>query len=304
MKKQRYFVAIMVIGMFLLGMNLTGVRADQYDDAIAAGKLVMGSDIPYAPFEYEAENGSYIGFDVSIASAIAEDMGITLEVKPVIWDSIIPSLKAKEFDVLLSSMTITDERAEEIDFSCPYYNSSQAILVGTGNPLGIVTVTDLDNATMVIGVQTGTTSDLYATENFPLATITRSPEFVNLYLALENDDINVILGDLPVVAYAASTGEVSGEVVGSFGSAELFGIGIRKGETKLYDAVNDALTTMYSNGDYAKIYKMWFGIDPDLTKCEGGKRSAEESSPGFEWMVPIVVLLPLALGTMVIRRRK
>ncbi len=302
---KRTILVMGLIFVFLLGMGLTVVQADMYDDVMKNKKLVMGSDTTYPPFEFQAENGSYIGFDVDLAKAIADEMGVSLEVKSVAWESIIPGLQAGDFHILVSAMTITEERAKQIDFTCAYYNSSQAILVKAGNPKNIKSVEDLNNSQVVIGVQTGTTSDIFATDHLTQAgNIKRYEQFTLALQALDAGEVDAVLGDLPVVAYASQTGEVNGEVIGTFGTPEYFGIGIKKGEKKLYDAVTDALKTLFSNGKYSQIYKKWFGIEPDLSSCYLVIEPSEEGgAPGFEAIILTFALLPFAAITIYQRRK-
>ncbi len=305
MKLQKIFLITGLLAIFLLGMGINVARADMYDDVMNNKELIMGSDTTYPPFEFQAENQSYVGFDVDLARAIADEMGVTLKVKSVAWESIIPSLKAGDFHILVSAMTITEDRAKEIDFTCAYYNSSQAILVKKGNPKNINSVEDLNDSSIIIGVQTGTTSDIFATDHLTQAAdIKRYEQFTLALQALDAGEVDAVLGDLPVVAYASQTGQVNGEVVGTFGTPEYFGIGIKKGETRLYNAVTDALKELFSNGKYAQIYKKWFGINPDLDSCYPViEPSGESSTPGFEFVSVTFVLLPFAVATLLYRKK-
>ncbi len=258
-KKLLFPIALAFLLAFSLGSS--PVLGDQLDDIMAAGKLVVGSDTTYPPFEFINETTNQaVGFDVDIAKEIGKRMGVSVEIKTVVWDTIIPSLKNGEFDVIISAMTITEERSQEIDFSRPYYNSSQAILVQEGNPKNIKGPEDLNQTGLKIGVQTGTTSDIFIS-NFTNPEIVRLQNFDDLYLKLNLGEIDVILGDLPVVAYAAATGAVKGEVAATFGSVEQFGIGIRKGETRLLDKINEILNAMLSDGTYDTIYDLWFSTE-------------------------------------------
>ncbi len=255
----------LTISLFLIMIMITPatIHADQLADIKAAGKMIVGSDTTYAPFEFLNSSGKAVGFDVSLGNAIGQKMGVSVEFKTVVWDTIIPSLNSKQFDVIISAMTITADRAKLVDFSIPYYNSSQAILVQNGNPKGIHTTDDLKTKNVKIGVQTGTTSDIFISKLLgnTSTNIVRLKNFSDLYLKLDTKEIDVILGDLPVIGYAASTGAVKGEVVAKFGSVEQFGIAVRKGETTLLNAINDALKSLLAGGansEYNKIAAQWF----------------------------------------------
>jgi polar amino acid transport system substrate-binding protein len=257
MKKFTFVLASFMLFMMLYAPTASG---DQLADIKAARKLVVGSDTTYPPFEYIDSNDAAVGFDVDFAEQVGVELGVDVEIKTVVWDTIIPSLQTGEFDVIISAMTITTERAAEIDFSKPYYNSTQGILVATGNPKEIVDENDLNVAGLKIGVQTGTTSDIWVTENAPLATITRLAGFDELYPKMDLGELDVILGDTPVIGYASTQGDVAGEVVAEFGAPEQFGVGVKKGETALLNAINDAIDAMLADGRYGDIKQTWFGI--------------------------------------------
>ena len=198
---------------------------------IAAGEIVFGSDTTYPPFE-SIENSKTVGFDVDIGVAIAAELSKAYDTTIVAkfqtndWDPIIPDLKTGKFDAILSAMTKTAVRAQEIDFTRSYYTSKQAILAGPDSPT-ITGIEDLNAAGIKIAVQSGTTSDLYAKDNLAKATISAFIGFDEVLKALENGDVDFLLGDLPVLGFY-SVEKAGYSVVGSFGDDELFGIGVRK----------------------------------------------------------------------------
>ena len=203
------------------------------DSIIKNGEITFGSDTTYPPFEY-IDGQNIVGFDADIASAIAtqfsEAYNVTIKatMKTNDWDPIIPDLKSGKFDAILSAMTKTAERAQEIDFTRSYYTSKQGILANSGAP-NITQVADLNNVSISIAVQTGTTSDIYANANLPLADLHGYDSFDLAVAALIAGDVDFLLGDLPVLAFYAVDNPANGlTVVGGFGDEELFGIGVRK----------------------------------------------------------------------------
>lgn len=215
----------------------TATSGGTLDDIIDSGKIVFGSDTTYPPFESIATSGEVVGFDADIADAIAAEFTkeygetIVAEMMTTDWDPIIPNLIAGEFDAILSAMTKTPERAQQIDFTRAYYSSSQGVLRGTLDASSVLveTVDDLNNATIKIAVQTGTTSDLYAQDNLPLATVQGFSTFDLVIAALENGDVHVALGDTPVMAFY-ETANADLELVDTY-SDEDFGLGVRKDTT-------------------------------------------------------------------------
>ena len=297
MKKR--LTIILIVAMLAMSFNSHPVSGDQLDDIIAAGKIVIGADTTYPPFEFLNDSQVAVGFDVDLAKEIASRLNVTAEIKTVNWDTIIPQLKNGEFDIILSAMTITEDRAKEIDFTRPYYNSSQAIMVAAGNPKNIQGESDLTRNDIVVGVQRGTTSDFYITNKTSEDNILRLDDFTLLYEKLELGEIDVILGDFPVVAYAVKTGQVNGEVVTTFGSVEQFGIGVKKGETRLLDKLNEILNAMLDDGTYDEIFGRWFS-----TGASGESSQAETQKNPFDQSSFVLGLVFLSIAAIVRRRRK
>ncbi len=219
------------------------------------GKLLMGSDTTYPPFESIGDDGKPEGFDVDIATEIAERLGLELEVVTTAWDGIIPGLKADKYDIIMSAMTITDERLEEIDFSDPYIDSNQSIAVKKGNT-DIKSEADL--AGKVVGVQVDTTGQFTAEEIPGIKEIRKYDTIILAFQELELGRIDAILNDYPVNAYMRKIRGQT-EVVATIKTDEQYGIGIRKGNDQLREAINRALAEMKEDGTYDKIFKKWFG---------------------------------------------
>lgn len=291
MKRKFVLSLFLIVTVMMMGYSSAPVAAD-LQEVMDRGKLIVGSDTTYPPFEFINETSKLpTGFDVDIAKEIASRMGVDVEIKTVKWESIIPSLQNKEYDVIISAMTITSERSEQISFSKPYYNSSQAILVAAGNPKNIQGESDLTRDDIIVGVQGGTTSDIYITEKQKEENIVRLDDFNLLYQKLDLGEIDVILGDFPVVAYAARTGQVQGEVVATFGSVEQFGIGVRKDDTNLLNKINEVLDAMFADGKYDEIFDNWFATGSSTDTSEAPLPfSAPAVFTGFGFLAVAVIL--------------
>jgi ABC-type amino acid transport substrate-binding protein len=219
------------------------------------GKLLMGSDTTYPPFETIGDDGQAVGFDVDIATEIANRLGLSLEVVTTAWEGIIPGLKTDKYDMVMSAMTITPERQLEIDFSNPYIDSNQSIAVKAGTT-GIKTEADL--AGKVVGVQVDTTGQFTAEEIQGIKEIRKYDTILLAFQDLELGRIDAIMNDYPVNSYLSKTRSGS-EVVAVIPTDESYGIGIKKGNSQLLDAVNQALSGMKADGTYDQIYEKWFG---------------------------------------------
>ncbi len=166
------------------------------------------------------------------------------------WDPIIPNLNAGEMcDAILSAMTKTDEREVVVDFTRGYYTSSQGV-IGASGSAAITDALDLNMAGTRVAVQSGTTSDLWANENLPDATIVAYADFPSVTASISNGDADYAMGDSPVLA-------LSGDLMVTF-SDETFGIAVDDGDSELIDALNVAITAMIDSGEYDLIFGATF----------------------------------------------
>jgi polar amino acid transport system substrate-binding protein len=221
--------------------------------------LNVCSDIPYAPMEMEGEGPrglQYTGFDIELLDAMAEEIGAELEILDVEFDGILGNLAAGTCDVVASSVTIDEDRAKEVDFTEPYFNADQSLLVKADS--GIESLDDL--AGKSIGAQTGTTGEAYANENLPEGAQVKSfTEVDGLFGALESGDIDAILQDLPVNAGRAFEDD-SVIVVETYPTDESYGFAVEKG-SDLKGELDDALEAVRESGRYDEIYEKFFPSD-------------------------------------------
>jgi ABC-type amino acid transport substrate-binding protein len=223
---------------------------------IEEGKLLMGSDTTYPPFE-SIEDGEAVGFDIDIAEEIASRLGLELQVETVAWEGIIPGLKTDNYDIIMSAMTITDERKEEIDFCDPYIDSNQSICVRSDNE-DIKSPEDLVGK--IVGVQVETTGQYTAEEIEGIAEIVKFETILLAFEDLELGRIDAIMNDYPVNAYLSN---IRGEtkVVDTIQTDESYGIGVKMGNDQLREAINDVLQEMMDDGTYDEIFEKWFGTE-------------------------------------------
>lgn len=245
-------LAALLIAPMIAGCGTTSAT-------LKSGKLTMGSDTSYPPFE-SMEGSKAVGFDVDLATEVAKRMGLELEVISTAWDGIIPGLKTNKYDIIMSAMTITPERQEQIDFSTPYIDSDQSIAVKKGSEIK----TQADLKDKVVGVQIDTTGQFEAEEIQKaggLKEIQKYDTILVAFEALEQGKIDAILNDYPVNSYI-SMKRGKTEVVEKVKTDEKYGIGIRKGNDKILEEVNKALQEIKDDGTYVTIYKKWFGAEP------------------------------------------
>lgn len=235
---------------------------------INEGTLAVCTDSPYQPFEFE-EDGEFKGFDVELVTAIAEGLGVTAQFQVTPFDAIQSgaALNARQCDLAASAMTITEERSEGLNFSDPYFDADQSLMVPQD-----AAGTTLDQLSGErIGVQASTTGQRYAEENAPDdVEIVEYPDSSALFQAIQGGEIAAVLQDFPVNAYFA-TQDDSVTVVEQYATGEQYGFAAQKDNTALVDGINEQLTTLRDDGTYDDIFSTWFGEAP------GG--SSEASGP-------------------------
>lgn len=243
------------------GDSTSTTAADAPDlSLVADGKLTVCSDIPYTPFEFEDEDGDgYTGFDVAIVDGIAERLDLETEYRVTPFDGILGSLAAGDCDLVASAMSITAERAEQVDFSAPYFDAKQSILVRAEDADTYATLEDL--AGKRIGVQSGTTGETYAQENTPEgAELVGYETGDEMFPALISEDIDAVLQDFPVNGYRAQQDE-SFVVTATFEGAEKdqYGFAVTKENDALLEAIDEQLAALREDGTYDEIFETWFG---------------------------------------------
>jgi len=219
-------------------------------DLLSEGTLTVGSDIPYPPFE-QGNAPDYEGFDIDLINAVADEMGLETEIVDAPFDVILQGGQGR-FDLSIAATTITPARENRVDFSDPYFEAEQSLLVQAG---GDVASIDDITADSVVGAQDGTTGETYAEENTD-AEVRPFPEIDDAYNALASGQVDAILNDLPSTT-AAVEDNPDLEVAETFSTDELYGI-VFPQDSSLVDPVNEALQTVKDNGTLADIYSEWF----------------------------------------------
>lgn len=229
------------------------------------GVLTVGSDIAYAPIEFYIEGTETPdGLDIDLAKAIAGVLNVEVEFVNSGFDGLIGALGSDDFDVIMSAMTITDERSQEIDF-VPYVNVGTGILVPSGNPDGVESIEDLCGLT--VAVQVGTIQEELANEiecadgEVEVVTFDTNPLAVE-DLRTGGSDAN--LADFPVAFVDAEASEGDLEVLDVQIDPAPYGIGVRKSSAALKAVLEKALEAVKASGDYATILEKWSLSDAAL----------------------------------------
>ncbi len=256
--RTRGILIVAVLAMFVTAVLLAGCTSKVATvKTIRPGVLLIGSENTYPPFEMTVGN-QFVGFDVDVANAVAARLGLRPQIVKTTFGKIIPGLQGGNYDVTISAMTITPERAKVISFSKPYMTADQSICVRLASDIK-------EQANLVgktVGVESGTTGEAKAVEIQKAGGIGRIERFSNIQLAfeaLEIGTIDAIINDYAVNAYISDQ-RGNTEVVQLLKTNENYGIGVRKGNAQMVEGVNKALAAIMADGTYKAIYKKWFGV--------------------------------------------
>ncbi len=232
-------MSVMVMSLASCGKSSSGTAQ--------AGVLVMATNAEFPPYEYH-EGGDIVGIDAEIAAAIAEKMGCTLEIEDIAFDSIIAEVDSSKADMGMAGMTVTEDRKQSVDFSVTYAVARQVVIVKEGGD--IASIDDL--AGRKIGVQQGTTGDIYASDDYGDDNVERYSKGMEAVQALAQGKIDaVIIDNEPAKVFVS---ENEGLIILDEAYAdEEYAIAVRKGNTELLNAINEALDELKKDGTIDEI---------------------------------------------------
>jgi polar amino acid transport system substrate-binding protein len=242
--------------MLIVALLTVPLSACQKTDT---NELVVGMELLYPPFEMTNENAEPDGFSVKLAEALGEELGRTVKIEPMAWSGLLPSLTTGKIDIILSSMTITEERAESVNFSDPYAKSQLSLLIS--NESTIQSFNDLKVDGKVLAVKKGTTGHIFATEHLPANNIIVFERAEECVLEVTQGRVDAFIYDALTIyqnsqQYAEST-RASFEIFQD--SFEYWGIAINKNDTNLLTDVNSALEKLQSSGKVNEIADTYLG---------------------------------------------
>lgn len=210
------------------------------------GTLVMATNAEFPPYEFH-DGGEIVGIDVEIARAIATEMGMDFEIEDIAFDSIIPEVTSGKADFGAAGMTVTEDRKQSVDFSDPYATATQVVIVKDGSE--IASVDDLVGKT--IGVQLGTTGDIYA-EDVEDVTLERYNKGFEAVQALSQDKIDaVIIDGEPAKVFVAENEGL--KILDEAFTTEEYAICVKKGNTELLEGINSAIAKLKESGELQAI---------------------------------------------------
>lgn len=263
---KRLLLFLLTALLLLVGTALTACGDDDDDDdggggtdtaateveLIKDGTLTVASDIPFTPFE-QGDPPDYEGFDIDLINEVAERLQLDTEIKDLPFDVLLQGRGGGRYDLAIAATTITPAREKKVDFSDPYFNAEQSLLVPADSD--IQSIDDITSDT-IIGSQDQTTGETYANENTD-ADVRPFQEIDDAYQALENGQVDAVLNDLPSTESVAEDNPDL-EVVQTFDTREEYGIIFSQDQDALREQVNDALQEIKDDGTLDELYQKWF----------------------------------------------
>ena len=215
---------------------------------VTAGKLTMSTNAAFPPYEMTADDGSFEGIDIDVAAAIADKLGLELQVDDMDFDAALLAAQNGKSDMVMAGVTVTDERQKVMDFSDTYAEGIQSIIVPEDSD--IASVDDLAGKT--IGTQRGTTGYIYCTDDFGEDSVVAYDNGLTAVQALNNGQVDaVVIDNAPAKEFvAANTGL---KILDTAYAQEDYAIGVAKGNTALLDAINGALEELQADGTLQSI---------------------------------------------------
>ena len=229
---------------------------DTNTDANTQETLTMATNAEFPPYEYK-EGDKVVGIDAEVAQAIADKLGMKLEIVDTKFDAIIPGVQSGKYDMGMAGMTVTPEREQSVSFSDSYATGIQSIIVKQGS--AIKSVDDLSEKTK-IGVQLGTTGDIYAKDDFGDEAVQEYDKGADAVQALLAGKIDcVIIDNEPAKSFVAANEGL--EILKTSYAEEDYAICFKKDNTELQTKVNDALKELIADGTLQKIVNKYITAD-------------------------------------------
>ncbi|MGL5675168.1 MAG: amino acid ABC transporter substrate-binding protein [Cellulosilyticaceae bacterium] len=244
----------MMVGM----VGCTKVGSTGLEGVKERGKLVVGLDDQFAPMGFRDEKGELAGFDIDLANEVGRRMGVDVELKPIVWDTKEVTLNNGEIDLIWNGYTITPAREEKVLFTAPYLENKQMIIVKEDSP--IKTIADL--AGKNVGLQLGSSAQDAVEKNAEAAKsfkeMKKYENNVEVLLDLEIGGVDAAVMDSVVGYYYIKKNDYPFVVLEEDFGDELYGIGGRKEDKTLIEAINVILDEMRADGTYDEISGKWF----------------------------------------------
>ncbi len=256
-------ISVLLVLLMISTAVFAGGKKDTADNSLEnvkkAGVFILGLDDSFPPYGYRDEDNNIVGYDIDLAAEVCSRLGVTLKCQPIDWDSKEQELNTGKIDCIWNGFTITDERLEAMAFTQPYVDNSQILAVNKDS--GIKKLSDMNGKRL--GLQAGSSAaDALDAEVAFKATLNEVVEFkdnLTALMDLEVGGVDAVLLDIGVAKQAIEKEGKPFVIVSEPLASEQYGVGFRKNDIKLRDAVQAAFEDMVKDGTMEKIDQKWFG---------------------------------------------
>ena len=255
-------VALSVVMCSAKKADTPGTETKPKAEQVMPTKIIVGLDDTFAPMGFKNDKGEIVGFDIDLAKAVGQKLGIPVEFKSINWDSKVIDLNNKNIDLIWNGLTITDESKKEVLFTNPYLQNSQVVVTKAGST--ILTKADLKGK--VVAAQSQSSGE-EAFKKDPISKEVKElktfDQYDQAFLDLEAGRVDAIVVDEIMARYIKKTKEIQAKkalyaiLTENFGKED-YGIGARKTDTLFVEKINAALEELKKDGTFDKIYKQWF----------------------------------------------
>lgn len=259
-KKEEPFVMKKTLALLLLALLLLTACSAPAGKGETDNKLVVGLDDSFPPMGFRDDDSNLVGFDIDLAKALGEELGLEVEFKPIDWDAKVMELDAGNIDCIWNGLSISPEREEEMDFTRPYLANEQLIIVLSDSTVS--GIADLEGLT--VGLQRGSTALDAFNKNEISGKVAGLNEYADNVAALTDlsiGRIDAVVMDEVVARYYETKDAGTYKVLDESFAAEQYAIGIKKGNTELKETIQAGFDQLIENGKAAEISEKWFGKD-------------------------------------------
>lgn len=256
-------VSVLLVLLMVSAVVFAGGKKETGDNSLEnvkkAGVFVLGLDDSFPPYGYRDEDNNIVGYDIDLAAEVCSRLGVKLVCQPIDWDSKEQELNTGKIDCIWNGFTITDERLAAMEFTAPYVDNSQILAVNKDS--GIKTLADMAGKTL--GLQAGSSAadalDEAADFKATLKNVVEFKDNLTALMDLEIKGVDAVLLDIGVAKQAIEKEGKPFVIISESVASEQYGVGFRKGDIQLRDAVQAAFEAMVADGTMEKIDQKWFG---------------------------------------------
>ncbi|HHT48576.1 MAG TPA: amino acid ABC transporter substrate-binding protein [Firmicutes bacterium] len=256
-----FMLALLLVFLLIVSGNAAPKKDTSWEEIAKRGYFVLGLDDSFPPMGFRDDKGQIVGFDIDVAKAVCQRLGIELKLQPINWDAKEQELNTKNIDCIWNGLTITPERKKNVLFTKPYMDNRQVIVVRADS--GLASLSALAGKTL--GLQAGSSAK-DALNNVPdfeasLANVIEFDENMTALMDLELGGLDAVLMDEIVARYYIQQRNKNFMVLDEALASEEYGIGFRKNDQALMEKFQNTLIAMAEDGTLAAISKAWFGED-------------------------------------------